>query len=209
MTMPQRSVRAVPQGEPPPDVTDEDLLAASVATPERFATIFDRYVSVVHGYLSRRVGALADDLVSETFLLAFRGRTGYVADRAPVRAWLFGIATNLVRRHARDEERRYRAFGRAAVHAEQTTEPTAELDEVAGRVDAQALRGELADALAALTSEDRDVLLLWTYPQLSYAEIAAALGIPVGTVRSRLHRARSRIRDRLSDRWPTTEEETA
>lgn len=203
--MPQPSAGPVPQGEPPPDVTDEDLLAESLATPERFATIFDRYAPVVHGYLSRRVGALADDLMSETFLLAFRGRTGYAPGRAPVRAWLFGIATNLVRRHARDEERRYRAFGRAAGHAESTTE----LGEVAGRVDAQALRGELADALAALPGEDRDVLLLWTYPQLSYAEIAAALDIPVGTVRSRLHRARGKVRDRLSDRWLTTEEETA
>lgn len=200
--MPKPSVTPVPEGEPPPEVADEDLLAESLATPERFAVIFDRHAPVVHGYLSRRVGALADDLVSETFLLAFRGRAGYVPGRAPVRAWLFGIATNLVRRHARDEERRYRAFGRAAGHAE----PTAELGEVAGRVDAQALRNELADALAALAGEDRDVLLLWTYPQLSYAEIAAALGIAVGTVRSRLHRARGKVRDRLSDRWLTTEE---
>jgi RNA polymerase sigma-70 factor, ECF subfamily len=205
MSMPQPSARAVPQGEPPPEVTDEDLVAASSGAPERFAAIFDRYAPVVHGYLSRRVGDLADDLLSETFLLAFRGRAGYVADRGPVRAWLFGIATNLVRRHARDEERRYRAFSRAAGHAE----PTTELDEIAGRVDAQALRRELADALAALAGEDRDVLLLWTYPQLSYAEIAAALGIPVGTVRSRLHRARSKVRDRLGDRWLTIEEETA
>jgi RNA polymerase sigma-70 factor (ECF subfamily) len=205
MTMPKPSAMPVPQGEPPPDVTDEDLLAESLATPERFATIFDRYAPVVHGYLSRRVGALADDLVSETFLLAFRGRNGYVPGRAPVRAWLFGIATNLVRRHARDEERRYRAFGRAAGHAE----PTTELGEVAGRVDAQALRGELADALAALPREDLDVLLLWTYPQLSYPEIAAALGIPIGTVRSRLHRARGKIRTHIGDRWLTTEEETA
>lgn len=203
--MPQPSPRTVPQGEPPPDVTDEKLLAASLGTPERFAAIFDRYAAVVHGYLSRRVGELADDLLSETFLLAFRGRAGYVRGRGPVRAWLFGIATNLVRRHARDEERRYRAFSRAAGQVE----PTTELDEIAGRVDAQALRGELADALAALAGEDRDVLLLWTYPQLSYAEIAAALGIPVGTVRSRLHRARSRVRDRLGGRWLTIEEETA
>jgi RNA polymerase sigma-70 factor (ECF subfamily) len=77
---------------------------------------------------------------------------------------------------------------------------------VAGRVDARALRGELADALGSLPGEERDVLLLWTYPQLSYAEISVALDIPVGTVRSRLHRARGKVRDRLSDRWLTTEE---
>lgn len=185
-----------------PDTTDEHLLTESLTAPERFAAIFDRYAPLVHGYLSRRVGALADDLMSETFLLAFRGRTGYVPGRAPVRAWLFGIATNLVRRHARDEERRYRALARAAGHVESTTE----LGEVAGRVDAQALRGELADALAALAPEDLDVLLLWTYPQLSYAEIAAALDVPVGTVRSRLHRTRGKVRARLNDRWLIAEE---
>ncbi|PWK83231.1 RNA polymerase sigma-70 factor (ECF subfamily) [Lentzea atacamensis] len=130
------------RGEPPPEISDEDLLSESLATPERLATIFDRYAPVVHGYLSRRVGVLADDLVSETFLLAFRGRTGY----------------------ARDEERRYRAFGRAAGHLEATTEQ----GEVAGRVDAQALRSELAEALAALPDEDRDVLLLWTYRKEEY-----------------------------------------
>lgn len=200
--MRQPPAEPVPQAEPPPGVTDERLLAESLAVPERFAVIFDRYAPVVHGYLSRRVGALADDLVSETFLLAFRGRTGYAPGRAPVRAWLFGIATNLVRRHARDEERRYRAFGRAAGRVESTTE----LGEVAGRVDAQALRGELADALAALPREDLDVLLLWTYPQLSYTEIAAALGVPVGTVRSRLHRARGKVRARVNDRWLPAEE---
>jgi len=202
--MRQPAAEPVPQAKPPPGVTDEQLLTESLATPERFAVIFDRYAPVVHGYLSRRVGALADDLVSETFLLAFRGRTGYIPGRAPVRAWLFGIATNLVRRHARDEERRYRAFGRAAGQVESTTE----LGEVAGRVDAWALRGELADALVALPREELEVLLLWTYPQLSYAEIAAALDVPIGTVRSRLHRARGKVRTRLNDRW-LIDEETA
>lgn len=202
MTLRQPSAEPEPQAEPPPGGTDEQLLIESLTTPERFAVIFDRYAPVVHGYLSRRVGALADDLVNETFLLAFRGRDGYSPGRAPVRAWLFGIATNLVRRHARDEERRYRAFGRAAGHVESSTE----LGEVAGRVDAQALRGELTAALAALPREELDVLLLWTYPQLSYAEIAAALGVPVGTVRSRLHRARGKVRTHLNDRWLTAEE---
>ena len=202
--MRQPAAEPWPQAEPPPGVTDERLLAESLATPERFAVIFDRYAPVVHGYLSRRVGAPADDLMSETFLLAFRGRTGYTPGRGPVRAWLFGIATNLVRRHARDEERRYRAFGRAAGRVESTTE----LGEVAARVDAQALRGELADALVALPQEELDVLLLWTYPQLSYAEIAAALDVPVGTVRSRLHRARGKVRTRLDDRR-LIDEETA
>ncbi|MFC4858097.1 RNA polymerase sigma factor [Actinophytocola glycyrrhizae] len=125
---------AAPPGSSP---ADERLLADSLHEPERFSGLFDRYAPVVHGYLSRRVGTLADDLLSETFLLAFRGRDGYDPARGPVRAWLFGIATNLLRRHARDEERRYRAFGRAAA----ALAPAAnEFDtSTASRVDAQAL----------------------------------------------------------------------
>jgi RNA polymerase sigma factor (sigma-70 family) len=192
---------AAPPGSPS---ADERLLADSLHEPERFSGLFDRYAPVVHGYLSRRVGALADDLLSETFLLAFRGRDGYDPARGPVRAWLFGIATNLVRRHARDEERRYRAFGRAAA----ALDPTAnEFDtSTASRVDAQALRADLAAVLADLAEPDRDVLLLWAYLQLPYSEIAAALDVPVGTVRSRLHRARGVVRTHLGPRWLTSEE---
>lgn len=183
---------------------DERLLAESFAEPERFSGLFDRYAPVVHGYLSRRVGPLADDLLSETFLLAFRGRDGFDPARGPVRAWLFGIATNLVRRHARDEERRYRALGRAAAALDPTATEFA--SGTVDRVDAQALRAELAAVLAGIAEPDRDVLLLWAYLRLPYTEIAAALDIPVGTVRSRLHRARGVVRTHLGPRWLASEE---
>jgi RNA polymerase sigma factor (sigma-70 family) len=140
------------------------------------------------------VGELADDLLSETFLVAFRRRASYREVHVEVRPWLFGIATNVVRGHVRAEQRRYRALARAAAEPETPSEDPAD---AADRLDAQALRGALADALAGLKARDRDVLLLFAWGQLGYEEIAAVLDVPVGTVRSRLNRARRLTRAAL------------
>jgi RNA polymerase sigma-70 factor (ECF subfamily) len=170
-------------------------MARSLDEPEVFATLFDRHAPAVHRYLGRRVGDLADDLLSETFLIAFRRRAAYRPERVEVRPWLIGIATNLVHGSARAERRRYRALARAAAEPEV---PGADPGDSAGRLDAQALRGPLAGALAGLKTRDRDVLLLFAWAQLSYEEIAAVLDIPLGTVRSRLNRARRLTRAALS-----------
>jgi len=188
-------LRALPSGQP----TDTELIARSLDEPEAFATLFDRHASAVHRYLGRRVGELADDLMSETFLIAFRRRTAYRPERVEVRPWLIGIATNVVHGHVRTERRRYRALARAAARPEEHgTDP----GDAADRLDAEALRGPLAGALAGLKAHDRDVLLLFAWGQLGYEEIAAVLGIPIGTVRSRLNRARRQTRAAL----PTIEE---
>lgn len=159
-----------------------------------FALLFDENYQPLHRYLARRVGEhIADDLASETFLVAYRGRSGYDPSRAPVRSWLYGIATNLLRRHLRDEERGYRAHtlalardvGGSTRHDSRTVE----------RLDAEADARRLAAGLAALSAGDRDVLLLSSWAGLDHNEIAAALGIPAGTVRSRLHRARRLLRE--------------
>jgi RNA polymerase sigma-70 factor (ECF subfamily) len=166
-------------------------MVGSVGEPELFAGVFDRHAATVHRYLGRRVGDLADDLLSETFLVAFRRRAAYRPEQVEVRPWLIGIATNLIRGHARSEQRRYRALARASA------EPAvlgADPGDSADRLDAQALRGPLAAALAGLKTQDRDALLLFAWGQLSYEEIAAVLDVPVGTVRSRLHRARRQTR---------------
>lgn len=171
--------------------SDAEIIARSLTEPEIFATLFDRHAVAVHRYLGRRVGDLADDLVSETFLIGFRRRSAYRAEHLEVRPWLIGIATNLVHGHVRSERRRYRALGRAA------GEPTghaADPGDSADRLDARAMRGPLARALAGLKARDRDVLLLFAWGQLSYEEIAAVLDIPLGTVRSRLNRARRQTR---------------
>lgn len=176
--------------------TDHDLLRASLHRPEQFAGIFDRHAPTIHRYLSRRVGDHADDLLSETFLTAFRKRAAYQPTRIDVRPWLYGIAGNLVRRHQRAELARYRMLARSA-EAESANGAADDLDAALGRVDAQLVSARLAAALADLHARDREVLLLVAWADLTYAEVSAALNIPVGTVRSRLNRARRLVQDRL------------
>jgi len=174
--------------------SDAEIIARSLTEPEVFATLFDRHAVAVHRYLGRRVGELADDLVSETFLIGFRRRSVYRPEHLEVRPWLIGIATNLVHGHVRSELRRYRALARAAA---EPPRHGADPGDAADRLDAQAMRGPLAGALAGLKARDRDVLLLFAWAQLSYEEIAAVLDIPLGTVRSRLNRARRQTRTAL------------
>jgi RNA polymerase sigma-70 factor (ECF subfamily) len=177
--------------------SDADIIARSLTEPEVFATLFDRHAVAVHRYLGRRVGELADDLVSETFLIGFRRRAAYRPEHVEVRPWLIGIATNLVHGHVRTEQRRYRALARAAAQPGSSGADAEDPGDSAGRLDAEAMRGPLAGALAGLKGRDRDVLLLFAWAQLSYEEIAAVLGIPLGTVRSRLNRARRQTRTAL------------
>jgi RNA polymerase sigma-70 factor (ECF subfamily) len=151
----------------------------------------------VHSYVARRLGSdVADDLAAETFLIAFRQRARFDRRNGVVRAWLYGIATNLIRRRRRDEIRQYRAYSRSAPGAASAGTDTlsAEVDD---RVDAETTSRALAGVLAGLRQTDRDVLLLYAWEDLSYPEIAAALKIPAGTVASRLHRARRVLRAAL------------
>ncbi|MEU4513602.1 sigma-70 family RNA polymerase sigma factor [Nonomuraea wenchangensis] len=183
---------------------DAELVNASWTEPEAFAELFDRYAGMLYRYVSKRLGPEpAEDLVGETFLVAFSRRRSYDLAYPDARPWLFGILTKLISRHHRSEAARYRALLRAPV--EHTTESPA--DRVAAGVSAQAVRGELAGALASLSAKDRDVLLLIAWGDLTYEEVAQALGIPVGTVRSRLNRGRRKVRAALGDTNPMAEEE--
>lgn len=178
------------------EVHDGVLIEQSMTVPERFTKIFDRCWPVVHRYLARRVGPVAaDDLAAETFLVAFRQRAHFEVTQPDAMPWLYGIATNVLRRHRRAEIRQYRALARTGV--DHLTE--ADTDTIVDRVDATALSRRLGVVLADLSARERDVLLLVAWEQLSYTEVAQALGIPVGTVRSRLHSARRRLRAALAD----------
>jgi RNA polymerase sigma factor (sigma-70 family) len=175
----------------------------SVDDPDRFGAVFDRYFAEIHGYAARRLGAdAADDIAADTFATAFGQRRRFDADRGMVRAWLYGIATNHIGRYRRREVRGFRAMARLGPdpagesHAERVVEKVA-----AGEVGRQ-----LAGALAALSRGDREVLLLTALAGLSHAEIAVALGIPYGTVGSRLNRVRRKLRAELARIAPELED---
>jgi RNA polymerase sigma-70 factor (ECF subfamily) len=185
----------------PPEADRPDLSRlAGAELRGAFGRLFDEHAAALHRYLARRVGpSVAEDIVAETFLAALRGRHGYDPARAGVRAWLYGIATNLLRHHVRAEVRALRATARLAYQAG-VGEDHAEA--VSARVDAEHRVGQLAAALAELSPGDREVLLLTSWAGLTAGEVGEALDIPAGTVRSRLHRVRRWVRGHA----PTTEE---
>jgi len=179
----------------PAAADDAAVIESSWREPERFAVLFDRHAPHIYRYLARRAGRqVADDLVAETFLTAFAKRDRYDLGYSDARPWLYGIATNLVSQHRRDEARQYRIRQGAVAEPEVPDHA----DRVAAGVTAQAMRAPLDAALAALSAGDRDVLLLIAWEQLTYQEVSRALAIPAGTVRSRLHRARTKVRQVLT-----------
>jgi RNA polymerase sigma factor (sigma-70 family) len=175
------------------DVDDATVIARSRDDPELFAALFDRHFSCLHAFLSRRIGGQADDLAAEVFSIAFECRDRFRPVHTSALPWLYGIASNLLSRHRRSELRRLRALARL-----EGMEVVANPDGAAGRADASSLRRPLFEALAELHPRDRDALLLVAWEGLTYDEVAAALEIPLGTVRSRLHRARRLIRTELA-----------
>ncbi len=185
------AARARGAGHAPVRVTETDaaLIGRSVADPESFARIFDRHWPAIHRFCTARAGAAGEDVAAETFRVAFDRRGRYEAVHADAGPWLHGIALNLLRRHFRSAGRAARALARTDVapapdHA----------DDALGRVEAEALGPRLAAALGAIPEADRDALLLHAWAGLTYEEVARATGVPVGTVRSRIHRARQRLR---------------
>jgi RNA polymerase sigma-70 factor (ECF subfamily) len=171
--------RREPADEPLPADKDRPYLGGAEPAVE-FGRLFDVYARPLHRYLARRVGQdTAHDLVSETFLVALNQRHDYDPRRGAVRSWLYGIATNLLRRQVRQEVRALQAAARSIGHA-----PGQEASH----------ESRVADRLAELSDGDRDVLLLTSWAGLDSNEVADALAIPVGTVRSRLHRVRKWLR---------------
>jgi RNA polymerase sigma-70 factor (ECF subfamily) len=165
-------------------LSDADAVRQSLREPARFALVYDRYVVAVHAYLRRRVGdEIAEDLTAEAFVRAFRGRTRYRAQHETALPWLLGIASNLIGDHRRAERRRLAMLERLARDT-----PAADPQR-----ETPGLSPELVRALRRLPAADRDALLLVAWGELSYEETACALAVPIGTVRSRIARARSRL----------------
>jgi RNA polymerase sigma factor (sigma-70 family) len=159
-----------------------------------FDQVFEAEYRPLRGYLYRRLGSSeADELAAETFAIAYR-RWDDLDPSRPARPWLYGIAANLLRHRWRKERRMLRAYARSG--NEQT--PAQSDDASVERADAEAQMRSLAAALAELRSGEREVLLLHAWADMNDAEIAEALSLPIGTVKSRLHRARKRMRNRLA-----------
>ena len=165
-----------------------------IVAPGDFEAAFEKHFPPVYRFIARRVGpALAEDLAAETFATAYRRRAAFDPGRGSLRSWLYGIATNLVRNHWRAEQHLLALDARLVPEVD----PSGSAEAVDQRVDAAMLAPTLAAGLARLTRDQRDVLLLHAWAELSHEEIAAVLEIAPGTVRSRLSRARAALREHL------------
>jgi RNA polymerase sigma factor (sigma-70 family) len=179
--------------------SDADVVRASIRDPGRFGEIFDRYADDILRYASARLGSdLAEDVTAETFLAAFGARNRYDLSRENARPWLYGIAIRQIGKHARAEHRYRQALSR--VPAEPVTTDFG--DRVADQVTAEQLRPRLSAVLSALPRQDRELLLLVAWTDLTYEESAQALGVSVSAVKSRLHRIRARTRQALGQANP-------
>ncbi len=172
--------------------TDGEVMAASQGEAQHFAVIYERYFAQIYRYVARRIGSsAADDLTAEVFLRAFARRVQFDPAAVTARPWLYGFAANIVADHLRSQRRRTRAY----VHAIEPDPGPATTTEVDDRFDATLLAPQINRALASLSAAERETFLLFVLGDLSYAEVAAALDIPIGTVRSRIAKARGKMRE--------------
>jgi len=157
----------------------------------RFGEIFDRHAPAIYRFLGRRIGSDdAGDLLSEVFLAAFEARMRYDRGRPSALPWLYGIASNLLNKHYRHRASELRVLERMLAQSD----PHDHAESVTASVDAQVQLRAMAKLLEELPAGERDALLLYAWEDLTYEEIAGALGVPTGTVRSRLNRVRQRLR---------------
>lgn len=156
------------------------------------ARLFEAHGQALFAYAARRLDSvLAEDIVAETFRSAIEGAGRFDPALGNERAWLFGIASNLIRRHWRTEQRRLAALVRADGYPIGYTD---DFEMVDGKVDTRHRMQRLIDRIGQLAPEDRDLLVLIAWEGFSNQDAAAVLGIPAGTVGSRLHRIRAALR---------------
>jgi RNA polymerase sigma factor (sigma-70 family) len=171
------------------ETTDDNLITASLERPEHFDELFARHWPAIARYLIRRLGSNpGEDLAGEVFLRAFAARERFVPGSGDARPWLFGIAAKLISEHRRGERRRLRALQRVKVQAQPAGD---EASDAVRRLDAASAAEPVLKRLRRLPLAYRETVFLWVWGELSYEEIARALDVPVGTVRSRISRARA------------------
>lgn len=160
-----------------------------------WSDVYSECAGDLFGFLARRVGRdLAEDLLADTFASAMTASASFDSDLGTTRIWLFGIASNHVRRHWRTEERRLRALARDGAEPARSIDPLLTTGVVEERVDAASDAEALIDELGRLDPIDRELLALTGWESMSSAEAGAVVGMNPATVRSRLRRARARLR---------------
>lgn len=173
--------------------SDAEVIEGSLRDPELFAVIFERHYRDVHRFVVAAVGASdGPDLAAEVFLRAFASRHRYRSSYPSARPWLWGITSNLIAGYYRSRARQDRAYRRVPPHPESESDHSGE---AVDRAAAESERPFLTEAIKHLRREEAEVLLLFAIAGFSYAEIASVLGIAEGTVRSRLNRTRSKLRN--------------
>lgn len=174
-----------------PERTDGELLSAVAEDPQAFLPVFERHFGAVHRFVARQLGSgAAEDAVAEVFVRALRSADTFEPDTTDARPWLLGIATNVVRAELR------RLYAGPALPIEfARSAASGVMDE--SQLEAVGELAEVQRALELVPIDEREPLLLYAWLDLSYEEIALALGLPVGTVRSRIARARRRLRREL------------
>ena len=177
--------------------TDESLLQASANGDQRaFYELYERHARTIYHYLIRRLAdwSEAEDLTAVVFLEAFRRRSEVVVVEGKLLPWLYGIATNVLR------NRRRALWRHRQLVAQLARQPGTEVTpDVVARSEAAAQMRSVLQRVATLPRRQQDVVALCVWSGLSYEEAAAALGVPVGTVRSRLSRARASLESPLGE----------
>jgi RNA polymerase sigma factor (sigma-70 family) len=182
--------------------TDAEIIRRSRESPAVFAELYDKHAVAIHRYASRRLAEGADDIMSETFLVAFEKRGTFDDSREDALPWLYGISTVLLNRHRRQE-----TIAWMGLVADATSGATASPDTTDDRLDAARAVGKLAAVIRRMKVGDRDALLLYAWGDLDYEGVAQALDIPVGTVRSRLNRVRRQLRHSIGQDYLVKEVE--
>lgn len=173
-----------------PALTDAEIIRASLDDPSVFGGIFHRHYDAISRYLRRRMPSdAADDLASEVFVIAYERRDSFDSAHASAAPWLYGIVANLMRHRVRQERREWKAYARAY----EAPVVEADVEAAVSRADAKAAVETVVEALRALKPDERECLLLTAWASLTNAEIASALDMSIGTVKTNIYRARQRL----------------
>lgn len=192
----------------PPNVPPSDaaLWARASVDPCAFGDLYDRHADAVYTHCFRRTASwsVAEDLTSVVFLEAWRKRADVKLTTDSILPWLLAVANNTIRNQDRSLRRHRRLLAKLPIEPQ-----GADLaEDVAGRLDDAQVMRDVLSVFSELTQDEQDILALCVWAGVSYADAALALGVPIGTVRSRLSRARQHLR-RLLDRKVSEEGSTS